>query len=1133
MSRMPAAQALPLRQIRASAGSGKTYELTTSFLRLLASAGDPSSGGCLAALAADLAWPDIMAVTFTNRAAAEMRERIIGRLKDMALGEPIPQKLAEKNWTPELAARRVSAIIRHLSALNVRTIDSLLHLVVRLSALELDLPPDFEPVFATGEALSPLLDELLERSRAGGEASDERLAALLEEACHNVYFNTGYTGFLAGTLLRSKVFELLPAVLATPAASLARPEEAAALYGKICGEVCAAAHAMQERLERDKLAAHANFFKALAAVNAFAEHYGKSGRWGKIPASVLLRKNSLDDCLLKAAKGKAGAEAEAAFARLREAVRRADEEGGIVRGALSVLPFVRLAEELRLSLPDFLRGSGYIPAEFVPRLAKRLLSRRQGVSDAVCRLGSGLTHILIDEFQDTSREQWQAIRPLVVEALAKGGSFTWVGDVKQAIYGWRGGEATLFDEILGDPGLRAVAGEPATHSLPTNWRSSAAIVTTNNGVFSRLADKAVSRAVVAAMLPAETPPPLLEAVLEEASRFLEQGFSGAGQLVAEGKKNGVVRLQKVAGATKDEVDELVYEELVRLLETLGRRRPWGDVTLLVRSNDRAAQAAGWLMAEGIPVVTENSFLLDEHPLIAQLLCLLRFLDSPEDDPAFLGLVSGSLLAPLLRLPEGAIDDWMTGGLEQEEGKEHREEGRRRKRDPLYLRFCRDFPELWERWLKPFHSEAGLLTPYDAAREALALLNVEARFPQDAAFVQRFLEILYLAESRGFGSFSSFLEQWRQNGRNEKAPMPEHLDAVRVMTIHKSKGLQFPVVIVPWHDFSPRPRRPVVEAEVDGLTLLAPRGPAMGIEHYRALADDAREMLHLLYVAWTRPEEELYAFLTENTRSRSGFDAALEPLLSHLPMPDGVYRLGTAPVDAPASAPRPAAPLIPAADEAKPDALLFPAQPGGAEKWRPMQWLPRLRIFRTPLPDLALKGKRRGLFVHHCLSCLRPPDAEGQAANQDTSQPMSQAAHLAAKRAVEQGLRTFPFPVSAPEVETQDIAGLLAWYAARPEAAHWLRHGMPERSLVGDGGELFRVDLVVDDGKSLTVVEYKTGEPEPAHRRQLLTYMDLLERAEETDLPVEGALVYLDCRIIDRVISAHGTEGAVSTTTAII
>lgn len=161
------------------------------------------------------------------------------------------------------------------------------------------------------------------------------------------------------------------------------------------------------------------------------------------------------------------ADAERAFDAMRDIIRKWDEDGVLLRRAQTVMPFVELARELSGQVPDFLKREGAVPARLRPRLARQVLSGDYGVPKAFCRLGTSLTHILVDEFQDTSREQWEAIHPLVLEALSRGGSLTWVGDVKQAIYGWRGGDATLFDEVRSDAELCAVAPEPRVDILPT------------------------------------------------------------------------------------------------------------------------------------------------------------------------------------------------------------------------------------------------------------------------------------------------------------------------------------------------------------------------------------------------------------------------------------------------------------------------------------------------------------------------------------------------------------------------------------------------------------------------------------------------------------------------------------------
>ena len=116
---------------------------------------------------------------------------------------------------------------------------------------------------------------------------------------------------------------------------------------------------------------------------------------------------------------------------------------------------VRLAGMLCEEFARDSRRDGNIPAVLVPLKAREALSGEFGVPEALCRLGSRLRHFMLDEFQDTSRQQWQAMHPLVGEALAQGGTLTWVGDVKQAIYGWRGGDTRLFDELAQDAELVA------------------------------------------------------------------------------------------------------------------------------------------------------------------------------------------------------------------------------------------------------------------------------------------------------------------------------------------------------------------------------------------------------------------------------------------------------------------------------------------------------------------------------------------------------------------------------------------------------------------------------------------------------------------------------------------------------
>ena len=258
--------------------------------------------------------------------------------------------------------------------------------------------------------------------------------------------------------------ELLLPIMGTQSVTLAHPSEITERLGAMTRDLRDAVEQLHHLLAEEKLSCSAHLARAL-------ETCRKAAPANLPPNSAMLRKACLDDCLNKASKGKASPDAERAFDAMRDIIRKWDEDGVLLRRAQTGMPFVELARELSGQVPDFLKREGAVPAAFVPRLARQVLSGDYGVPEAFCRLGTSLTHILVDEFQDTSREQWEAIHPLVLEALSRGGSLTWVGDVKQAIYGWRGGDATLFDEVRSDAKLCAVAPEPRVDILPTNWRS--------------------------------------------------------------------------------------------------------------------------------------------------------------------------------------------------------------------------------------------------------------------------------------------------------------------------------------------------------------------------------------------------------------------------------------------------------------------------------------------------------------------------------------------------------------------------------------------------------------------------------------------------------------------------------------
>ncbi|MBD5557076.1 MAG: DUF91 domain-containing protein [Desulfovibrio sp.] len=1070
-----------LCRIQASAGSGKTWELTRRFLERLAACGREggrASAVCALAPDAGRSWGDIIAVTFTNAAAAEMRERVLRRLKEVALGasdEGVP-------FAPEEAKRWVDAILRDMSSLNIRTIDSLLHLIVRSSALDLGLPPDFEPAFATDEALTPYYDLVLDRAWR----EDAAMRDLVRSACRALAARKDSKGFLVGDKLRKPLRLVIDDVLRGHLDGLSSEDEIKATLELSQKTVRSAAQELLSAAEEAGITwkVHArNSVTAIAAGN-YEKCASAAGESTEAEALFLSRCTVTEPV-------------RQAHARFAEAAARCRQDREHLLPALTLAPFVRLAQTLVQAFLLNKEQEGRIPGVLIPRWAADSLAGDHGVSDALCRLGSRLTHFLVDEFQDTSREQWQTLRPLVADALARGGSLTWVGDVKQSIYSWRGGDPTLFNAVMEDAELTRMAAA-RTENLPYNRRSREQIVAHNNAVFVPLGEEACAREVIGMLLP-----DMPEAQRDAAVRRLSVAFAGAGQKCPAGDaaRGGLVHVEVLQEATADELRESVLARLCELLrEEILPRRPLSDILVLVRSNENGRLVAEALAREGIPVITENSLLLAEHPLVTQVVAFLDFLDTPEDDVAFWTMLTGSLVLehPLAHgLSREALHDWCS---EKGDG-------------PLFQRFRRAWPEHWERLFAPFHAQSALLTPYDATREWLLRLDAEARFPGERTFLRRFLEVLQNAEEKGLASLGAFLEHWRSRGGEEKAPMPTGMDAVRVMTIHKAKGLAAPCVIVPWTNFNVQASGHPEVIEYEGLRVAVPGGRICGASHYEHLGAQACEALDLLYVAFTRARDELHIFRTGTPalEKRPSLGKVLDALWGRagLVPPFTLGRPLPAREEAPDAALGDEACRTPGASDPAP---LTPAAgaPGmeeaPAENWRPMQWLPRLRIFRNPLSTEVFRPEDRGTLLHLCLERLRPCATPREAA----------------EAAVNAGLASFEAPVPQDAAFREGLVAALSWFAAQPRAFEWLAQGRPEQPLMTAEGHLLRVDLLVDEAWGILVIDYKSGHEDAEHVRQVRRYVESLA-GRTGGGEVRGLLVYLDLQRF-RLVTAASTSG---------
>lgn len=1030
-----------LLQIRASAGSGKTFTLTQKYVEKLASV--TGSGQTLASSAAE-----ILAVTFTNAAANEMRERVLKRLKNAALGN------SDECLNTDLALSWLDIFFQNLDALNIRTIDSLLHQIIRASALDLGINPDYETEFDAKAALRPYVELFLEKAAQPGHERE-----LLEKATEGLIKASDKPHFSGRSLLLNYLEESLEDTLTGAFASALTPAELEVLVLSMEETVKAKAQALLDSAASQNTALTNGYVTRIQAYVA--------GNYPDKPGTLLGYDTTIAN--LCARNARPTEELQAIYAEFRSVARLLHEFRNIVPKALLWQPFVEIAREVGEIFAKLQHEDGILPQAIVPARAKSVLEPLGPVTDTICRMGNRLLHFLVDEFQDTSDEQWAVLKALVVNSFASGGTLVWVGDPKQSIYSWRGGNYQLFDLVKTDPELLNIEPDVGELKLATNWRSSPEIVRHTNTFFKPLINVETAASILSTMLAANPAPDLVEKAAGQLAAIfkdVEQNCSGK---VAN---PGYVACEKIVVDKKILLTGAILDQLQPLLEDIGRRRPWSDVLILVRKNDLGRQIAEFLGNLGIPVLTENGLALNEHILINQTVAFLRFLNNPEDDLAFWAALNSNLVYDHPDASDLAKAD--LAGLAAGRGKQK-----------LYKAFAQQFPDLWQKLFAPFLRISAIYTPYDTVMEWYAYLSVMARFPADETMLRRFLETLHLAENQGYATIAEFLEYWDGHGQNEKAPMPAKMDAVQIMTIHKAKGLEKPVTIIPDTRFELKRMHGPAALNVMNRTVVANLNSDLGSFYQAARLKEALEELNLLYVAMTRAKEELYFFQTIVTGNKS--QKTTSEAVSC--MANAVQAVTPYPIG---SLPKPAEKISRITPE--PDtqeAVIGELDPA----WRPMQWQPRLKIYYTRKRDAQLTPNERGTLLHACLE------------NLTLGAPNSiELALMAAQRAT---------GIVAPEHIIPDLAQTLGWFASLPQAGRWLSSAHKEQSFITPGGEIFRPDLIVPESDGPLVIDYKSGQFDNAHIGQIQGYLQNLQSSGQFAGTPKGLLIYLDLqRLVD-------------------
>lgn len=1107
---------------KASAGSGKTYTLARKFLEYMLVTGNPPR--LRRGKELEDALRHILAITFTNKATAEMKDRIVTRLADLANPALDPAKttyMADfENLTGQSADEiRAAAkdalfiLLNNYSDFQVSTIDAFFQTILRTFAYEIGMNDSYDleldSDFISRAAVDATLTDI-------NSANPDKAVAEWVKAMMNRSVSDSTKGWNIFAKSSSGLYKDIVTAVSKMASEQFKKvrQELEQFYAKHPNSLDDFQRVDKEMMKdlrgavRDAKAYARALKKELKNQENTIKHI--PGRIEKalaakgvtFPSSLTIPKKGGEEAAFNATARKKGlTDSQQKFVALHDAFIGVlqDWEAKLKEPKLKLWMLYRAnMRMLPLMYAAARKSADMLAEQNVIDMAETnsILRRVIGDDDAPFiyeRLGSRLDHFLIDEFQDTSSMQWDNLRPLVTESMSRGNGNLIIGDAKQSIYRFRNADPSLISQKipLHFPGQVNERGESKAEN--TNHRSLRTVVEFNNSVFHALA-----------------------AHLDNDNTFFSDLYANVAQYPANQDREGYVeircyekgRMETGNDSEDSDIPPKHFADVTTLIAGLHRRGyNYADIAVLVRTNQEGRQMINALVEHNknnpdrpIEFVSEESLLIAGAESVKAIISVMRLIadGSIDEEKAaqeerakatnswYCKTLSLSLFN--CRYDQLALEhpEMSTSEIMQLIGNDNAD--------------CSNLESL-------IRSVDSLALP--ALVEAVALQAVpQQRRVDEAPYIAAFQDLVLDYCQRYPSDILSFLQWWDAKGCEKSISSPEGVDAISIMTVHKAKGLEYQCVIIPKFDWKltvsdQKTEWRWVKTAPEGLELptelaaLIP--PMLPVETKSAMSETVHnedyldyvrevqmDMINTSYVAFTRAVAELYIFIpsvADTSQTQYTANALLAKLqeLAHdnatdcaYPLPHDLIpkddcsagkplRIGT-PLDREAIA-RLGSKLRQSNGDAIPE--YYVRDPSGFLHFRDPEGL---HADGTD-PDPRSLGNR----LHDIMSDVIT------AADLDT----------AIRRRVINGTLTAG--------EGEEAQRILAEKLSRPEVAEWFAPGLEvltERTILTGPGRMERPDrIVVDADGNATVIDYKFGTERNDRRyaRQVAEYITQLRR----------------------------------------
>ena len=840
----------PLTIYKASAGSGKTFTLATEYIKLLVM--NPTS------------YSHILAVTFTNKATEEMKMRILSQLygiwKQLPDSDNYMQHICtatemSESQVSERAGKALNLLLHHYNYFRVETIDTFFQSVLRNLARELDLTANLSISLNDTQVEEQAVDQLIDSLTHTDVMLQWLMKYIMETISEDRSWNIiGQIKQFGKTIFRDYYKEH-----SIELNELLSDEHFLSSYMEQLRQIRSNAETYMKEIAD-------SFFDVLDSEHLKIEDlsYGKSGvagfflklRGGQMDESII--KKRVTDCMVDAtnwySKKNERAEqihyvaSDLLIPLLRRAIEERPRQWKLFKSADLTL---RHLNQLRLlgSIEQRVRHMNEEANRFLLSDTQQLLHALIDGSDTPFifeKIGSQLQHVMIDEFQDTSTVQWQNFKVLLSETMSQEDAENLiVGDVKQSIYRWRSGDWRLLNDIQAqfpDPEAQL-----DIRTLSTNYRSQRNIIEFNNLFFSTAAQLEY-----------------LALQDDPEATALQRAYADVEQTVPDKlEENGLIHIQLLPSEDYQENTLMQIADIVCDLRDKGIKP--SEMAILVRSNASIPLIADYFTKHlpDIRIVSDEAFRLDASVAVNLLVEALHLITHPDDSLA---------KADIAKLYQCYVLESQTT-------------------DNELLLSTNPLDELLpEAYINHFE-ELLNLSLYELTERLYTIFGLN-RLKGQSAYLCAFYDQLISFTTENSTGIDAFVTEWEEN-LCAKTIQSDEIDGIRLISIHKSKGLEFDHVIIPFCDWqleksqgnilwcqpdeAPFNELPIVPIDYNQKQMM---GTIYEDDYRHEHLQNTVDNLNLLYVAFTRASQSLFVIGKRHAKnSRSVLIEQVLPLVS--------------------------------------------------------------------------------------------------------------------------------------------------------------------------------------------------------------------------------------------------------------